>query len=451
MYADATTDPRAAPAVPARRAARRHTGLTVVRGELAMVRAERDQLRGVLADVLAALAQVRAQLADPMHIKVSECRRKAPVASWNSLQTVMPRSFPMPIIPQVATALHDVLNTIAASLERSTGFIQRAGKVNRALFVQTLVFTFLANPDATGDERVQTAAALGTELTEPGLTQRFTKPAATLLQDVLAAAITRLLVADPLDLALLDQFSAVYLEDSTIVALPDALVDVWRGCGNATDQGSAALKLMVCLDLRTGRIAGLSLHDGCTADQKAAAPLTEIGAGALYRADLGFFGLRRLRTLAEQQAFFLTRLHSQTSVFTHDGQRWDDVGALLATLGEQQAAVDLNVTLGVTERLPARLVGVRAPQEVVDQRRRRRRAEAARRGRSVSARQLALAAWTIFITNVPSEPLAIRAVLVLARCRWQIELVCKRWKSQGKLDESRSAKPWWVRCEVYAK
>jgi Transposase DDE domain len=356
----------------------------------------------------------------------------------------------MTIIPQVATALQEVLNTVAATLGRSTGFVQRACKVNGALFVQTLVFTFLANPNATGDELTQTAAALGTELTESGLTQRFTQAAATLLQDVLAAALTRMLVADPLDLALLDQFSAVYLEDSTIVALPDALVDVWRGCGNATDQGLAALKLTLRLDLRTGLIAGLSLHDGCTADQKAAAALTAIGAGALYLADLGFFGLRRLRTLVEQQAFFLSRLHGQTSVFTGDGQRWDDVGVLLTTMGAQ-TEVDLDVTLGVTERVPARLVAVHAPQEVVDQRRRRLRADAARRGRTVSARQLALAAWTIFITNVPRVQLTIRAVLVLARCRWQIELVFKRWKSHGKLDESRSAKPWRVLCEVYAK
>ena len=115
----------------------------------------------------------------------------------------------MTIIPQVATALHEVLNTIAATLGRSTDFVQRECKLNGALFVQTLVFTFLANPDATGQELTQTAAALGVELTESGLTQRFTKEAATLLQEVLAAALTRGLLADPLDLALLAQFRAV--------------------------------------------------------------------------------------------------------------------------------------------------------------------------------------------------------------------------------------------------
>ena len=41
--------------------------------------------------------------------------------------------------------------------------------------------------------------------------------------------------------------------------------------------------------------------------------------------------------------------------------------------------------------------------------------------------------------------------LVLARARWQVELLFKLWKSEGRLDESRSADPQRVLCEVYAK
>src|SRR5919206_2190994 len=96
------------------------------------------------------------------------------------------RSFPMPIIEQVADALQDVFGRVAQDLARNTRFVQRESKLGGAHFVQTLVFTYLANPDATLEELSQTAAALGVTITVEGLTQRFTETAATFLQDVLA-------------------------------------------------------------------------------------------------------------------------------------------------------------------------------------------------------------------------------------------------------------------------
>ena len=41
--------------------------------------------------------------------------------------------------------------------------------------------------------------------------------------------------------------------------------------------------------------------------------------------------------------------------------------------------------------------------------------------------------------------------MVLARMRWQIELLFKRWKSQLQLDVSRSHPPWRILCEIDAK
>ena len=63
----------------------------------------------------------------------------------------------------------------------------------------------------------------------------------------------------------------------------------------------------------------------------------------------------------------------------------------------------------------------------------------------------ALAAWTVYVTNVPVALLSLDEALVLARCRWQIELLFKLWKQEGRIDESRSEQPWRVLCEVYAK
>lgn len=354
----------------------------------------------------------------------------------------------MPIIEQVATSLHDVFTTIAHRLARETKFVQRESKLDGARFVQTLVFTYLANPNATLEELAQTAAALNVEITPEGLTQRFTQAAATFLQQVLAQAVKRVLASDPLAIPLLARFDGVYIEDSTTIVLPEALQAVWQGCGNGSDQGNAALKVNLRLNLSTGLLAQLSLHAGRVHDSQASQPITAIPAGALFVADLGYFSLERLQALAQQQSYFLSRLQAQTSVVTADGVRWDDVTALLSNQGAQ---VDLPVTLGVRQRLSARLLAVRVPQEVADQRRRRLRAEAKRKGQTVSARRLALAAWTIVITNAPAERLSVEAALVLGRARWQIELLFKLWKSHGHIDESRSEKPWRVLCDVYAK
>ncbi|MBA3948311.1 MAG: IS4 family transposase [Herpetosiphonaceae bacterium] len=354
----------------------------------------------------------------------------------------------MKMIEQVAAAMQDVLGRVAYQLGRETAFVQRESKLDGSRFVQTLVFTYLANPNASLTELTQTAAAVDLKITPAGLTQRFTAEAATLLQRVLGVSVKRVLAADQLAIPLLERFAGVYLEDSTTIVLPDALRDLWSGCGNATGQGRAALKISLRLDLCTGLLASLTLHDGRMHDIQASASLSALSKGSLYLADLGYFGLDRLHEISQHEAYFFSRLKASTQVFGPDGQRWRD---LAAHLERQGSLVDLPVTLGETKRLPVRLLAVRVPQEVADQRRRKLRDAAQDKGRQVSARRLALAGWTIFLTNAPSEMVSLEAGMVLGRVRWQIELLFKLWKSHGHIDESRSTRPWRILCDIYAK
>jgi hypothetical protein len=356
----------------------------------------------------------------------------------------------MPIIDEIAQAMQDVLTNEANQAGRASGLVQRESKFDGAALAQTLVFSYLSDPDATTDDLAQTAATLGISITGSGIVQRCTEAAATCLQTVLGKAVQRVLAADPTTVPVVARFSGVSVQDSTTIILPPDLAAVWRGCGGSTNHGDAALKLQIQLDLRTGHLAGLELQHGRDSDCQSATRTQDVIADALYLADLGYFKLTRFREIADADAFWLSRGKAGTVLYDSDGQRWDEVTDLLERFADGNV-VDIPVEIGARERLPGRLVAVRAPQEVVDQRRRRLRKQARQKGKTVGKRRLAWCAWTVFLTNVPADRLTVAEVLTLARARWQIELLIKLWKSHGTIDESRSQKPYRVLCDVYAK
>lgn len=354
----------------------------------------------------------------------------------------------MSSVAQVAAALQAVLTETAAAAGRSTGFVTRAGKLDGASFVQTLVFGWLADPAASLHQLTQIAAALGVAISPQALDQRFTRAAATLLERVLAAAAGAAVAADPVAVPLLRRFAGVLVQDSTTVALPDALAEVWPGCGGRTAEGTAAaVKLQVRLDLVSGHLDGPLPTPGRAQDKTSSLQTAPVVPESLRLQDLGYWSLPVLRVIGEQGGYWLSRLPAQVTVFDATGTRLD----LPRWLAAQAPTVDGAVTLGVQERLPARLLVVRVPQAVADERRRKLRAEAQREGKTPSAARLALAAWTLFVTNVPTDRLSVAEALVLGRARWQIELLFKLWKRDGRLDESRSGNPERVLCEVYAK
>lgn len=356
----------------------------------------------------------------------------------------------MTSIPQVAKVLRTVLTTTANRAARATGFVQRRSKLSGAKFVQTLVFGWLANPAATYEELAQTAATLGVRVSPQGLEQRFTATAVQCVERVLHAAVAQVIVAAPVALPLLRRFTAVYIQDSTQVALPAVLAPVWAGSGGgaqAQDQ-TAALKVQVRLDLTRGGLDGPFLQAGRSSDRASPTQHAPVRAGSLRLADLGYFALDGLQRIARQHAYWLTRLMAGTQVYDGQGQALDLAPCLPAS---GSAVIDWPVAVGVDHHLPARLIAVRVPQEVANQRRRALHADARRRGQAVSQQRVRLADWTLWCTNVPPELLSGPEVLVVARVRWQIELVFKVWKSAGRLAHSRSAQPWRVLCEVYAK
>lgn len=397
----------------------------------------------------------------------------------------------MTTIAELATTIQTVLTTTADRVARETGCVQRTSKLSGAALVQTLVLGWLQQPQASLGQLTQLAATVGVAITPQGLDQRFTRQTADCLEALVQAIVRETVVAQPVAIPILQRFTAVTVQDSSTIALPAALVDRWRGTGHGTDPTAAttaALKVQVRWDLCTGRLEGPLLSAGRTSDRRAAfqsqqaAPLPP---KALRLADLGYFTLAVFTELAAHDVYFLSRLQVQTAVFVapttvvppaavaetfrtrvRDRARargrtatGDWVGPATGTQlhllpwlqAQPLGPVEHPVHLGVQEQVPARLLAVRVPPAVADERRRRLRAEANAKGLTVSQARLRWASWTILVTNVPPTLLTLEEALVLLRARWQIELLFKLWKQHGVLDEWRSAKPWRVLCEVYAK
>ncbi len=71
----------------------------------------------------------------------------------------------------------------------------------------------------------------------------------------------------------------MFVQDSTVVALPNVLEGVWCGTGERTGHNRAALKATVRLEVRGGQLAGPVLRSGRTHDRMAAGALPRCPPG----------------------------------------------------------------------------------------------------------------------------------------------------------------------------
>lgn len=359
------------------------------------------------------------------------------------------RELPIDTLTHLATTLQTLFTESADRMAHETRFVQRHSKLSGAIFVQALVFSWLAQPDASYEQLAQTATALGVPMSAQGMAERFTPAAAAYLKRLLEVALQQVIRAAPVAIPLLERFNGVYIQDSTVVTLPAALSHLWRGCGGTGKaHNQAGLKVQVQLNLSDGQLTHLDLQAGRAQDRSAPMQTALLPRGALRLADLGYFAVPTLRAYDAQGVFWLTRFYTPCDILAADGSPLDLVKMLQHTALDR---LDLTIQLSAEHRLPCRLVAVRVSPEAAAARRRKAHAHAQREGITLSEKVLTFLDWTLLVTNVPLLFLSVDEVVVLARVRWQIELLFKSWKGQGQLNRSRRIKPYALLCEVYAK
>lgn len=359
----------------------------------------------------------------------------------------------MASIPQVSRAMRRLFEEEAEPLARQIGLRQRTIRV--VLLAYLLVLGWWQQPQAGPSALARFGGSLGLKLEKQEVDCHFTERTALWLLALLRRAVQVVVCAQGVALPLLQQFTAVLVEDGSTISLPPALKRVWAGCGGNTarqtkaeSQTEAALKVTVRFDLLGGRLDGPHVQAGRQHELSSVLREQRMPTGSLWLADLGYWTLKWLRSLAEQGVYFLLR-YKAGIVLWCEGQRLD----LLEVLPQQVGArLELAVEVGANKVLKGvRLLAERVPQEVAQQREARLREYARTHGKVLNPLVLELTKWTLVVTNVPACMLSIEQAFALLRARWQVELLFKLWKEAALVDEWTGRKPARVLCEVYAK
>ncbi|GCF10948.1 IS4 family transposase [Dictyobacter arantiisoli] len=352
-------------------------------------------------------------------------------------------------VTQTMEEFQSILENEVPTLARETGAVKRKRKegLDSVTLVMTVIFGFWQIPDLRLSGLAQMMGRRAVKVSASAICQRFTAPTAELFRRVLQRFAQVRLQSDKVEIALFQTFRAVIVEDSSTIHLPACLAGMWQGCGGNAGRGEAALKIFVRWNVLTGQVLGPELTNARTSDHRGPFHEEDLVPGCLYLADLGFFAIKRLQTIARgskgsftkaEKRFFVTRWQPRTILYTRSGHRLDLKGLLPQQVGQVR---ELGVVLGKHDPLAIRLIVVKVPEDVANERRERMKETAQKHGRQPGEDVLFFAGWSIVLTNIARTTADFSQILVLLRLRWQIERLFRLWKEDGKIDEWRSKNP----------
>jgi hypothetical protein len=214
----------------------------------------------------------------------------------------------------------------------------------------------------------------------------------------------------------------------------------------------AGAKIQLVWEYLSHSFAHLALVAGTTPDSKYIDTVVQLAQrGALFLFDLGYFKMKALAQIAQAEAYFLTRHHHQATLCEAVAGRLRPVELAAWLRPAPQRLLERPLFLGAQEPVAVRLIAARAPDAVVNERRRQARKAARKRGHTPSQAHLTLLAWNLFLTTVPRPVWTPTTVCTAYGLRWQVELVFKSWQSELHLATLPTKTPEPTRCYLYGR
>jgi hypothetical protein len=336
---------------------------------------------------------------------------------------------------------------------RRTKFVQRASKITGKLFLALVTLGRWSTAKTTVPQLAAKAAQLDVpgDITPEALQQRMTARAVAFLQDLRQTAFAKLHTGDTIcEEEIFAPFPRVHIADSTGFGLPESLAKEFPGAGGSGSKAGAKIQLV--WEYKSHTFDHFALIPWHVPDSKYVDTVVELArTGALLLFDLGYFQLTAFATIVAAQAYFLSRLNHQATVREVVGGRHQTLDLAQSLAVDPRVVIEKAIVLGAYERIPARLVAARLPDAIINKRRRQAHATAKKNGYTPSQAHLTLMAWNLFIPNVPVTVWPATTVAVAYTLRWQVELVCRAWKSGLHVATLTTTTKYSTLCYLYGR
>jgi len=339
----------------------------------------------------------------------------------NSIYTI---SHASPLLP--APNLDTFTDANLLSLARLSGFVCRSlRKLDLRGFLLSCMILALQQTCSLRNQAILAGISASKTISKQALHKRLAAGKALLfLQGCLAAAIASKLTSTSAACRPAC-FERILVQDSTCLSLSPPLADLFPGPSNQCANQQACLRIQCLYDLCKERFISFALSPFTRNDQASACDLLPLlKARDMVLRDLGYFTLSSLKAIAAKAAFFLTRLRYGVALYSPKSNQVIDLSKMLLP----GATLDIELLLGMNEKLPVRLMAFPLPASVANERRRKARVNRDKR-LSHSEAYMHLLGWNIFLTNASKDQLPLPIAAKLYRLRWRVEILFKSWKS----------------------
>lgn len=290
------------------------------------------------------------------------------------------------------------------------------------------------------------ALDMGISICKQSLNERFNEQAVDFMRAMFNRAAE--FQFDSSCLAVLEEFSEVMLEDSTVIGVPEELKDLFGGFGGSASK--AAAKIDCTYDLKSTKVM-LELREGRRSDSGMELPKS-IKPKSLWLRDLGYFKFKAFEQIATSGAYYVSRFKHGVNIYDSsdaDAKLLDLVDLMKGmTVNEYK---DIQVYIRSKNRLAVRLVIQKVPPEVAEIKRQRLIKKAQKSGEKVPKRRLELCQINMYITNLDATDYPPQLIVLLYKIRWQIEILFKVWKSILKIGKTKKMKKERFLCLLYAQ